>query len=206
MKALKKLSISLCICLTTATAFSQDTASIARNARFYADSMVRSYFYENWEPFIELTNYSAVKYYGGKDQYKEHFKTLYYHNEPNKETDRPEVVSMVTLMNKGTDEWQCVLEKVRYTQMEERKCRIYSYLVGQSKDDGETWKFVDAGQNSEKNIIYIFPDIFGTLAIPEYRVVYEDVEAAQLAEKERAEAEARAKASAPKKAVTKKKK
>lgn len=206
MKALKKLCITLCICLLTTASFSQDTLVIYRNAKFYADSMVRSYFYENWESFIGLTNYTALKYYGGKDQYKEHFKTMYYHNEPNKETDKPEIVSVVTLMNKGTDEWQCVLEKIRYTQMDERKCRIYSYLVGQSKDDGETWKFVDAGQNSEKNIIYIFPDIFGTLAIPEYRVVYEDVEAAELANKEREEAEARAKANAPKKAAPKKKK
>jgi len=205
MKALKKLSISLCICLISFAAFSQDTASISRNAKFYADSMMRSYFYENWEAFHNLTTYSAVKYYGGKDAYKEHFKTMYYHNEPNKDVDKPEQTSMITLMNKGTDEWQCVLEKIRYTQMEERKCRIYSYLVGQSKDDGETWTFVDAGQNSEKNIIYIFPDVFGTLAIPEYRIVYADVEAAEAEAKARAEAAAAAKSTTPKKPAPKKK-
>lgn len=206
MKAVRKLSIALCICLISSAAFSQDTAAIASKAKYFADSLTRSWFYANWEEFINLTNYSAIKYYGGKDQYKEHFKTLYYHNEPNKDVDKPEVTTMVTLMNKGTDEWQCVLEKIRYTEIDNRKARIYSYLVGQSKDDGETWKFVDAGQNSEKNIIYIFPDVFGTLAIPEYRVVYEDVEAAEAEAKERAAREAAAKAAAPKKTATKKRK
>jgi hypothetical protein len=206
MKALKKLSIALCLCLISIASFSQDTVTISRNAKFYADSMVRAYFYENWESFSNLTNYSAIKYYGGRDAYKEHFKTLYYHNEPNKDVDKPEQTSMITLMNKGTDEWQCVLEKIRYTEIEKRKARIYSYLVGQSLDDGETWKFVDAGQNSEKNIIYIFPDVFGTLAIPEYKVVYEDVEAAEAEAKARAEAEAAARPAAVKKPVAKKKK
>lgn len=207
MKAVKKLCTLLCICFISLSAFSQDTAAISQKAKFYADSMMRSYFYENWESFYNLTTYSAVKYYGGKDAYKEHFRTMYYHNEPNKDVDKPEITTMVTLLNKGTDEWQCVLEKIRYTQMDERKCRIYSYLVGQSKDDGETWTFVDAGQNSEKNIIYIFPNVFGTLAIPEYRIVYEDVEAAMSADAEaKAKTEAAAARTPAKKATPKKKK
>ncbi|NML23157.1 hypothetical protein HHL16_19930 [Pseudoflavitalea sp. G-6-1-2] len=207
MKASKQLGLTLCVCLMCFTSFSQDTAAISQRAKFYADSMCRSYFYEGWQAFSDLTMYSAIKYYGGKDAYTSHFKMLYFHNAPDKDVDKPEQTSMITLMNKGTDEWQCVLEKIRFTQIDNRRARIYSYLVGQSKDDGDTWKFVDAGQNSEKNIIYIFPDVFGTLAIPEYRVVYEDEEAAKIAEAERAAAKAAeaAKAKPVKRATPKKK-
>ncbi|WEK35331.1 MAG: hypothetical protein P0Y53_22800 [Candidatus Pseudobacter hemicellulosilyticus] len=163
-----------------------DSAAARQKALFYADSLIRSHFYQDWKAVASLTCNSAIKYYGGPDGFREHVVMLYFHNEPQVE-EKPERSSIVRIMNNDIDEWQCVVEKIRHTFINNRRARIYSYLVGQSKDDAATWKFVDVSHNSVKNVIYIFPDIFGTLAIPDARTVYEDEElAAQLAAEEAA--------------------
>ncbi len=195
MKALK-LFVALVLSVAFFSTQAQDTARQTEKALFYADSLVRSAFYQDWKSFLALSNQSAIKYYGGADGYKDHVITLYFHYEPTME-EKPQTVRVIRMMNNGTDEWQCVLEKVRSTFIENRKARIYSYLVGQSKDDGENWKFVDISQNSVKNVIYILPDIFSTLAIPDGKTIYEDDELAAVQA-------AAAVAEAPKKTVPKK--
>lgn len=203
MKTIQLLSVwGLCCILSIHTQAQTDSATAKQKALFFGDSLIRSNFYKDWSAVINLTCNSAIKYYGGKEGFKEHITMLYYHNEPQVD-EKPETSSIVRIMNDG-DEWQCVLEKVRHTLIDNRRVRIYSYLVGHSTDDGETWKFVDVSHNSVRNVIYIFPDIFGTLAIPDAKTVYEDEElAAQVAAEQAAAKEA---AAGQKKPVAKKKK
>lgn len=183
MKALKLLSLGWLFCIQPFISSAQsDTAIAIQRAMLFGDSLIKASFYQDWTTFINLSTHHAIKYYGGKDGFKEHVIMLYFHYEPTLE-EKPETISIGTILN-DADQWQCIVEKVRSTLIDSRRARIYTYLVGQSKDNGETWKFVDVSHNSVKNVIYIMPDIFSTLAIPDRKIVYEDEElaAAQVAE------------------------
>jgi hypothetical protein len=155
-----------------------DSAIAARQALKFGDSLVKAHFYTEWNTYMALTCPSAIKYYGGKDGFKDHVVTLYYRNEPRQE-EKPETLRMVSLLN-NVDTWQCVIEKIRETFTEGRgKTKIYTYLVGESTNSGETWKFLDVSQNSMENVINLMPTIFGSLAIPQGKTVYVDELAAQ---------------------------
>jgi len=173
-----------------------DTAIATRQALQFADSLVKADFYAEWGTYLNLSCASAIKYYGGKDGFKEHAVTFHYRNEP-KTDEKPEKLQMVTLMN-NIETWQCVIEKVRDSWDESRgKVKTYSYLVGESTDNGLTWKFVDASHNTLANLIYVMPSVFSTLPIPEGKMIYVDEVAAQ-------EAAQAAQPAVKKKTITKK--
>lgn len=178
MKILRILCCSWLLAAAIPAHAQSDTAIAIDKAMLFADSLVKASFYQNWNTYLNLSNPSAIKYYGGKEGFKDHVVTHYFHNESSLE-EKPETVSMISMMNDGIEEWQCVIEKVRHTFFESRKVKIHTYLLGRSLDNGLNWTFVDVGHNSVANVIYIFPEIFGTLAIPELRMVYEDDVAAQ---------------------------
>jgi hypothetical protein len=155
-----------------------DTAIATRNALKFADSLTRANFYTEWDTYINLSQPSAIKYYGGKDGFKEHVITIHYRNEP-KTDEKPEKLKMLSMLN-DIETWQCVIEKVRDSWDESRgKVKTTSYLIGESTDNGVTWKFVDASHNSLENLIYIMPSVFSKLEIPEGKMVYVDEVAAQ---------------------------
>jgi hypothetical protein len=155
-----------------------DSAIAKRQALKFADSLLKANFYTEWPTYMSLTCPSAIKYYGGKSGFQEHVVTMRYRNET-QPGERPEKTAMVTLMN-NVDTWQCVIEKSRETFSEDRGRAIkHSYLVGESTDNGLTWKFIDVSYNTIENVINIMPTIFGNLPIPEAKTVYPDEVAAQ---------------------------
>jgi len=169
-----------------------DTAIATRQALRFADSLVKAEFYADWSTYMSLTNPSAVKYYGGKDGFKDHVVTLHFRNEP-KPDEKPEKISLNTILN-DIETWQCVVEKDReYIDQERGKVKILTYLIGESTDNGATWKFVDASQNTLENFNIIMPTVFGTLGIPESKTIYVDEVAAQEAAKQEQAAQAAAK-------------
>ena len=123
---------------------------------------------------------------------------VHYRDEPKTEEKVPKT-QLLHLMN-DMDTWQCVIEKVRQKWDEARgNVKVYTYLVGESNDNGLNWKFIDASHNSIPNIIYILPTVFTGMEIPEGKTVYEDEVAAQ----EAAKATQPAKKKAPVKKATK---
>jgi hypothetical protein len=171
-----------------------DTAIATRNAMKFADSLTKANFYTEWDTYMNLSEPSAIKYYGGKDAYKEHVITIHYRNEP-KSDEKPEKLQMMSMLN-DIETWQCVIEKVRDSWDENRgKVKTISYLIGESTDNGLTWKFIDASHNSLVNVIYIMPSVFSKLEIPEGKTIYVD----EVATQEAARADQAAKAAAKKK-------
>src|SRR4051812_22553360 len=171
-----------------------DTAIAIRNALKFGDSLTRANFFAEWDTYMNLSTPSAIKYYGGKEGFKEHVVTIHYRNEPKTE-EKPEKLHMVSMLN-DIETWQCVIEKVRDSWDESRgKVKTTSYLIGESTDNGLTWKFIDASHNSLINVIYIMPTVFSKLEIPEGKMIYVDEVAAQ----EAAQAEQAVKAAAVKK-------
>ena len=155
-----------------------DSAIAARQALRFGDSLVKASFLAEWPTYMALSCPSAIKYYGGKNAFQEHVIELHYRNEPKLE-EKPETLKLLSLLN-SVDTWQCVLEKVRETVTDGHgKTKIYTYLIGESTDNGLTWKFVDVSQNSIENVINLLPTIFGNLAIPEGKTVYVEEVAAQ---------------------------
>jgi hypothetical protein len=163
---------------TDASLPESDTAIATRNALKFADSLTRANFYAEWDTYMNLSELSAIKYYGGKDGFKEHVITIHYRNEPKTE-EKPEKLQMLSMLN-DIETWQCVIEKVRDSWDESRgKVKTISYLVGESTDNGLTWKFIDVSHNSLVNVIYIMPSVFSKLEIPEGKMIYVDEVAAQ---------------------------
>lgn len=160
----------LLLCTQFASAQESDTAIATRNALKYADSLVKANFYQDWKTFMDLSCPTAIKYYGGPVQFKERVVLIYFRNEPKLE-EKPETVRVIGMLNE-IDQWQCVVEKVRNTFINDKKAVITSYLVGQSLDAGETWKFIDLSHNSMESVAYLLPNIFDKLAIPLGKTVY----------------------------------
>lgn len=173
-----------------------DTAIATRNALRYADSIVKANFYQDWKTYMDLSNPQAIRYYGGPQPFKENVINNYFRNEPKLE-EKPEAIRILEMRN-DIDQWQCVVEKTRNTFTDGKKTIITTYLVGQSLDAGETWKFLDVSHNSLDNLANIFPTIFDDLPIPLAKTVFPDEIVAQPDE------EATPKTTAKKKAATKK--
>jgi hypothetical protein len=177
MKILSFLLTGFLILLAAMAGHAQpDTAKITQRALFFADSLVKTDAYETWPTYAELCPASVVKYYGGKDGFIEHVRTLRKRTISELAEDSPEL-KMLNLMTQD-NQWQCIIRMSRYFHREDKKYHLTTYFVGQSKDDGETWRLFDVSYNKVANIIYMFPDIFGDMPIQDATVMSSEQELA----------------------------
>jgi len=195
--SLMKTSLSLTVIMTLfvaiPTVFSQpDTVKIKERALFFADSLVKTDAYNNPLEYADLAPASVWKHYGGKDGFIEHFNKIHPRTVSEIDEAYPER-EVITLMTKD-DQWQCVIRVSRYIHRDQKKYHLLTYFLGQSKDEGETWRLFDVSYNSVANIIYLLPDVMGDLPIPQPYIISEEEELA----KQQA-------AAAPKKAISRRK-
>lgn len=171
MNAFKALAFVIVLsCAVSNTNAQSDSAFASQRALLFADSLVNAFRYNNLDQYVSISYPGVIRYYGGKNQFREYISRARSITVSNTEELR-EKCELVQLMNDGK-EWQCVVKKTTETMVDGKKARIISYLVGQSKDEGNTWKYFDVAYNSVENVIYIMPDIFNSLAIPQRQVVY----------------------------------
>jgi hypothetical protein len=197
MKQLNSILVaaSLFLLASTAGQAQPDTAKIAGRALSFADSFVKADYYKNWSAYADLAPASVLKYYGGKDGLIEHINKLRGRTTSEIEEESPEL-KVLQLLTENS-QWQCVIRQSRYFHKEDKKYHFITYFVAQSKDDGETWKLFDVSYNSVGNIGFMFPEIFGDLAIEEPVILTPEQEAARQ--------QAAASASAAKKPASRKK-
>ena len=176
MKVLKLLSGSILLLATAVSQAQPDTAKITQRALFYADSLVKTDAYQNWGTYADLTPFSVLKYYGGKDGYVGHVQQVRAYTTSTIEEAAPEL-QMETLVTLK-DQWQCVIRLSRYFHRDDKKYHLVSYLIGQSRDEGETWKLFDVNYNTVGNMMNIFPDILD-MPIRETLMLTEEQELAQ---------------------------
>jgi len=136
----------------------------------FADSFVKSFRYNHLDSYVDLSYPGAVTYYGGQKNFREYIQRARIINTG--DTVASEKIQLIQILNQDS-EWQCVVKKTLETMIEGKKATIVSYLVGQSKDNGLNWTFFDVALNSVDNIVYIMPDIFDTLDVPQRQVVFE---------------------------------
>ncbi|MHA4810420.1 hypothetical protein ACX0G9_20065 [Flavitalea flava] len=185
MNILKPVLPGLVIILTQWAASAQpDTARITEKALFFADSLIKADGYQNWNTYADLAPASVIKYYGGKEGLIEHIVNGKKRLVSTTDEDLP-VLKMMNLMTLN-DQWQCVIRESRYIHRDDKKYHLITYFIGQSKDEGETWRLFDVYYNKIANVIYMLPDIFGDLPIPETALLSQEEELAQIQAQEAA--------------------
>jgi len=178
MKTITTLAVILTLFVAIPTAFSQpDTVKIKERALFFADSLIKSDAYNNPQPYADLAPASVWKHYGGKQGFIEHFEKIHPRTVSWIDEDYPER-HVATLMTKD-DQWQCVIRVSRYIHREGKKYHLVTYYLGQSRDEGETWRLFDVNYNSVASVIYLMPDVFGELPIPQPYTIPEEEELAK---------------------------
>lgn len=146
-----------------------DTAKISQRALMYADSVIRTDAYGNDHLYTGLVPASVLKYYGGADGYMQHV----YQLKGRTTGDQEELYPVITLETLRTldQQWQCVVRVSRYFHRESVQYHYTTYLVGQSKDEGETWRMLDVSYNLVANMILIFPEVFPDLPIKQPEIL-----------------------------------
>ncbi|HEX3934461.1 MAG TPA: hypothetical protein VHW43_07255 [Puia sp.] len=157
----------LVLVMATMAGYAQpDTARISHNALVYADSLVKADAYGNWSIYADMAPLSVIKYYGGKDGFIQHV-TVGRLRTTSAIQEAPPELKILTLETQK-DQWQCVIRLSRYFHKpDQTQYHLVTYLIGQSKDEGETWRLFDVSYNSVANIIYMFPEILDDIPIQE---------------------------------------
>jgi hypothetical protein len=176
MKIERLLFGGLFLLAATVSQAQPDTAKISQKALWYADSLVRADAFEDWTAYANLAPASVLKYYGGKDGYMGHVLQMRAFTTSPIQEAAPEL-QMQTLVTLK-DQWQCVIRLSRYFHRDDRKYHLVSYLIGQSKDEGETWRLFDVNYNKVNSMMEIFPDILD-MPIKETAILSEEQELAQ---------------------------
>jgi hypothetical protein len=159
-----------CLCACSARSFAQAPDDPVRvTLQKFADSMVTAFRFENWDTYFKLSNQNVVKYYGGQSGYM-NFTHKSFEASKAIIKEHPENLNILQLEN-DINQWQAVLSRARTYDLDGKITTTTTYLIGQSKDDGETWKFFDMGFNPPENVIYMMPDVFPMLTIPQRKVV-----------------------------------
>jgi Neuraminidase (sialidase) len=179
MKILTPLLTASCILSAVlATQAQTDSSKITQNALLFADSLVKTDSFGTWSAYADLAQASVIKYWGGKEGYIEHILQGRGRTRSTVTENSPEL-KMLQLVNVLNDEWQCIIRESRYFHKDDQKYHFITYFVGQSKDGGETWRLFDVSYNTVANIIYMFPEIQGDLAIKDAVILTPDQELAQ---------------------------
>ena len=165
---LKKLVFLLIIAGSVNKAEAQsDSAFASQRALLFADSLIKSFQSGNLNEYISISYPGVIKYYGGRHQFAEYIQRV---RELNKEHDNQ--VELMQIVN-DKKEWQCVVKKINETTIDGKNAMVVSYLVGQSKDEGNTWKYVDVAYNSVNSVVLIMPDVFEKIAIPQRQIIFQ---------------------------------
>jgi hypothetical protein len=151
-----------------------DTAKLSRNALLFADSLIKTDAYGNTSLYAGLAPASLLKYYGGEDGYMQHVYMMRGRTTSEQDELYP-VINMETL--RAVDQqWQCVIRVSRYFHKDNVQYHYVTYFVGQSSDEGESWRMFDVSYNSVANMIYIFPEVITDLPIKQPTILSQEQE------------------------------
>lgn len=142
-------------------------AVVSQHALASADSLLSAFQNNRSGRYTELSYPGVITYYGGIRNYQRYIERARALSD-----SASEKTEIVQLLN-NNNEWQCVIKKTHPRIIDGKKAYIVSYLVGQSTDNGMTWKYFDVAFNSVANIAYIMPDKFEGLTIPQREVIFE---------------------------------
>ena len=144
-----------------------DHSAAQRRALACADSLVNAFHGNHPDDYMEMSYPGVISYYGGVNGYRQYLERARAMSEVPEEK-----MEMLQLLNNGR-EWQCVIKRTHRQQFDGKEAHVITYLVGQSTDGGNDWKFFDVALNSVASIDYIMPDKFPGLSVPQRQVIFE---------------------------------
>ena len=170
MKALKILLFLPAILLLSFISNAQSgNEFVSRRALLFADSITAAVYAANWDACVSLSYPGVVKYYGGIQRFHHHLLRTRNAESIHEEVPTTELVQL----SANKKEWQCVVRKSAAAVVDGKKAMVLSYMIGQSQDEGRSWKYFDVAINSADNRI-IMPDLFDHLSVPQREVWYEE--------------------------------
>src|SRR5688572_7271042 len=128
MKAINIFVFVSATCFTVNSVKAQNTTTAAsERAIYFADSLLKSFRYNNFDQYTNLSYPGVVKYYGGNKNFREYVqRTRAMSN-----SESAENIKLLQILN-NINEWQCVVQKTSQATIDGRKAKIITYLVGQS--------------------------------------------------------------------------
>lgn len=142
-------------------------AAVSQHALAYADSLLSAFHNNHSGEYAGMSYPGVISYYGGIRSFQQ-----YIERERALSDNAADKTELIQLLN-NKNEWQCVIKKTHPRTIDGKKAYIVSYMVGQSTDDGMTWKYFDVAFNSVANVAYIMPDKFEALTIPRREIIFE---------------------------------
>jgi hypothetical protein len=168
MKALLTFALLTAAVSCFTTAHCQVSSSAASDrAIVFADSFLASYRNNDLDKYTDLSYPGVVSYYGGNKNFREYVQRVRALNSSSLSNN----ITIIQLVH-DANELQCVIQKTTETTIDGRKAHIITYIIGQSKDEGQSWKFFDVGSNAPRNLVYIMPDMSERLAVPQRQIVF----------------------------------
>lgn len=129
-----------------------------------ADSMMAAFKNRDWQLFAHFNHPAMQNMMGGQENFvsfiKEQMKQI-----PDTAIKLMDTGNILQVVKTGKDQ-QCVVEQNMRMVLDSIQITSTSYLVGESLDNGETWKFFDASNNGLMTTKDIKPDISPELKIP----------------------------------------
>jgi hypothetical protein len=168
MKALLSFALLNTAIFCFTTAHSQvNSRSASDRAIIFADSFLASYRNNDLDKYTDLSYPGVISYYGGNKNFREYVQRVRALNSST--SNKITVIQVVHNAN----ELQCVIQKTSEAIIDGRKAEIITYIIGQSKDEGQTWKFFDVASNAPGNLVYIMPDMSERLVVPQRQIIFQ---------------------------------
>lgn len=180
MKVLKSALFLAILLSSRFVCFSQNDSSINSTVALrYADSLTTAFREHNWNRYLAISYPGVISYYGGTKNYRAYVERTRAVNNSSAINEKAKL-ELIQMSNNHSEEWQCVIKKTASTVIDGQKAAVISYLVGQSLDNGSSWKFLDVSHNSVDILPDIMPDMFATLTVPQRRIIFEKDQLARL--------------------------
>jgi hypothetical protein len=171
MKTARRILYFFILIFTATLSYAEtDSLQAKQHALQFADSLLQAYRYNNVTQYIEMSYPGLIKYYGGIRNFTEYIQRTRLINNTNAEGyHKTEIVQLAH----EKKEWQCVIKKTSGSIIDGRHAYLVTYIIGQSQDGGQSWKYVDVDYNPARNLVYIMPDIFDNISVPQRQVIFE---------------------------------
>ena len=164
--------LSVLFCFAINSMAQADSTYCSRHALQYADTLSNAFRDQNWNRYLSITYPGLISYYGGTRSFQSYIQRV--RSVSNTTAIRDHVaLDLMQISANDSGEWQCVIRKTGSTVIDGKKAMIISYLIGQSTDNGNSWKFLDVTYNAREKLNDIMPELFDSLDVPERKIIFE---------------------------------
>ena len=160
---MKRVYLSLVFLTLTFTLFAQNTSNdtLRDKVEKEAKSMTIAIITKDYESYIKYMHPILINAFGGSDKVLEKLKQGILNSAT---IEKIEITNMSNPIIRN-ENIQCTMNQIATTEYPNGKFRVSSTLIGVSNNNGKTWTFIDAGENSLSELQSHFPELNDNLKI-----------------------------------------